>query len=86
MTYVYKKEMKLAPLEVEYVMSSITNEIKVVDMWYDGKPSKISYMLDERRLELMDELERDYLDKSKELMSKEEAEWLEGKAEIAMGI
>ena len=65
MTYVYKKEMKLAPLEVEYVMSSITNEIKVVDMWYDGKPSKISYMLDERRLELMDELERDYLDKEK---------------------
>jgi len=86
MTYVFEKEMKLAPLKVEYVMSSITNEIKVVDMWYDGKPSKISYMLDERRLELMDELERDYLDKSKELMSNEEAEWLEGKAEIAMGI
>jgi hypothetical protein len=86
MTYVFEKEMELAPLKVEYVMSSITNEIKVVDMWYDGKPSKISYMLDERRLELMDELERDYLDKSKELMSNEEAEWLEGKAEIAMGI
>ena len=86
MTYVFEKEMKLAPLKVEYVISSITNEIKVVDMWYDGKPSKISYMLDERRLELMDELERDYLDKSKELMSNEEAEWLEGKAEIAMGI
>ena len=86
MTYVFEKEMKLAPLKVEYVISSITNEIKVVDMWYDGKPSKISYMLDERRLELMDDLERDYLDKSKELMSNEEAEWLEGKAEIAMGI
>jgi len=86
MTYVFEKEMKLAPLKVEYVMSSITNEIKVVDMWYDGKPSKISYMSDENRLNLMDELERDYLDKSKDLMSNEEAEWLEGKAEIAMGI
>ena len=86
MTYVFEKEMKLAPLKVEYVMSSITNEIKVVDMWYDGKPSKISYMTDENRLNLMDELERDYLDKSKDLMSNEEAEWLEGKAEIAMGI
>tara|TARA_Y100000588_G_scaffold263870_1_gene278576 strand:+ start:240 stop:500 length:261 start_codon:yes stop_codon:yes gene_type:complete len=86
MTYVFEKEMKLAPLKVEYVMSSITNGIKVVDMWYDGKPSKISYMSDENRLNLMDELERDYLDKSKELMSNEEAEWLEGKAEIAMGI
>ena len=86
MTYVFEKEMKLAPLKVEYVMSSITNEIKVVDMWYDGKPSKISYMSDANRLNLMDELERDYLDKSKDLMSNEEAEWLEGKAEIAMGI
>ena len=86
MTFVFKKEMKLATLKVEYVMSSITKEIKVVDMWYDGKPSKISYMSDENRLNLMDELERDYLDKSKELMSNEEAEWLEGKAEIAMGI
>ena len=63
MTYVYKKEMKLAPLEVEYVMSSVTNEIKIVDMWYASKPSKSSYMSDESRLELIDELERDYLDK-----------------------
>ena len=86
MTYVFEKEMKLAPLKVEYVISSITNEIKVVDMWYDGEPTRLSYMLDERRLELMDDLERDYLDKSKEFMSNEEAEWLEGKAEIAMGI
>ena len=53
MTFVYEKEMKLAPLKVEYVMSSITNEIKVVCMWYDGKPSKISYMSDENRLNLM---------------------------------
>ena len=65
MTYVYKKEMKLATLEVEYVMSSVTNEIKIVDMWYAGKPSKSSYMSDESRLELIDELERDYLDKEK---------------------
>ena len=86
MTYVFEKEMKLASLKVEYVISSITNEIKVVDMWYDGEPTKLSYMLDERRLELMDELERDYLNREKEFMSSEEAEWLEGKAEIAMGI
>jgi len=49
MTYVFEKEMKLAPLKVEYVMSSITNEIKVVDMWYAGKPCKLSYMFDECR-------------------------------------
>jgi len=80
MTYVYKKQMKLAVLEVEYVMSSITNEIKVVDMWYADKPSKISYMSDENRLNLMDELERDYLDKEKETT------WLEEKLDIAYGI
>ena len=66
MTYVYKKEMKLAPLEVEYVMSSVTNLITIVNMWYAGKPSKPSYMSDESRMELMDELERDYLDKENE--------------------
>jgi len=80
MTYVYKKEMKLAPLEVEYVMSSVTNEIKIVDMYYDGALTKSSYMSDENRLNLMDELERDYLDKEKETT------WLEEKLDIAHGI
>ena len=80
MTYVYKKEMKLAPLEVEYVMSSVTNEIKIVDMYYGGEPTKSSYMSDESRLELMDELERDYLNKEKETT------WLEEKLDIAHGI
>ena len=80
MTYVYKKEMKLAPLEVEYVMSSVTNEIKIVDMYYGGEPTKSSYMSDETRLELMHELERDYLDREKETT------WLEEKLDIAHGI
>ena len=61
MTYVFEKEMKLALLKVEYVMSSVTNEIKIVDMYYDGKPTKSSYMSDENRLNLIDELERHYL-------------------------
>ena len=86
MTFVFEKEMKLSTLKVEYVMSSITNEIKIVDMYYGGEPTKSSYMSDENRLNLMDELERDYLNREKEFMSSEEAEWLEGKAEIAMGI
>ena len=80
MTFVYEKEMKLATLKVEYVMSSVTNEIKIVDMWYAGKPTKLSYMSDESRLELMDELERNYLDKEKEV------EWLEGKMDLEFGI
>ncbi len=65
MTFVFEKEMKLSTLKVEYVMSSITNEIKIVDMFYGGQPTKSSYMSDENRLNLMDELERDYLDREK---------------------
>ena len=65
MTFVVEKEMKLSTLKVEYVMSSITNEIKIVDMFYGGQPTKSSYMSDENRLNLMDELERDYLDREK---------------------
>tara|TARA_Y100000289_G_C3887977_1_gene132351 strand:+ start:532 stop:774 length:243 start_codon:yes stop_codon:yes gene_type:complete len=80
MTFVYKKEMKLATLKVEYVMSSVTNEIKIVEMWYAGKPTKLSYMSNETALELMDELERNYLDKEKEV------EWLEGKMDLEFGI
>ena len=80
MTFVYEKEMKLATLKVEYVMSSVTNEIKIVDMYYGGEPTKSSYMSDETRLNLMDELERDYLDKEKETT------WLEEKLDIAHGI
>jgi hypothetical protein len=80
MTFVYEKEMKLATLKVEYVMSSVTNEIKIVEMWYAGKPTKLSYMSNETALELMDELERDYLDKEKEV------EWLEGKMDLEFGI
>ena len=63
MTYVFTKEMKLSTMKVEYVMSSITNEIKIVDMFYGGELTKSSYMSDENRLDLIDELERDYLDK-----------------------
>tara|TARA_R100000030_G_scaffold19326_1_gene13594 strand:+ start:479 stop:721 length:243 start_codon:yes stop_codon:yes gene_type:complete len=80
MTFIYEKEMKLATLKVEYVMSSVTNEIKIVEMWYAGKPTKLSYMSNETALELMDELERNYLDKEKEV------EWLEGKMDLEFGI
>ena len=80
MTYIFEKEMLLAPLKVEYTVSSITNEIKIVEMWYAGKPTKLSYMSNETALELMDELERNYLDKEKEV------EWLEGKMDLEFGI
>ncbi len=51
MTYVYQKKtygggVTDSPtiVKVEYVLSSITNLIKVVDMWVDGKYHRLNWM------------------------------------------
>ena len=31
-------------MKVEYVLSSLTNQIKVVDMWVDGKYHRLNWM------------------------------------------
>ena len=80
MTFVYKKEMKLATLKVEYVMSSVTNEIKIVEMWYAGKPTKLSYMSEEKQVALLEELQNHYS------AIESETEWLEGKLDLEYGI
>ncbi len=48
-------------VKVEYVLSSITNQIKVVDMWVDGKYHRLNWMSKEGQANLLDELEKDYL-------------------------
>lgn len=92
--------------KVEWVLSSVSNNVKVVDAWADGEPWKLSWMPEETvkliNKQLIEEHFEVELKESKldawdvELMSgchpdikliaEEEAEWLEGKAEIAMGI
>ena len=52
MTFIYTKKNNGNELKVEYVLSSESNEINV------------SWMANEHRLNLMDELERDYLNRS----------------------
>ena len=68
MTYVYTKRtynggVTDVPtiIKVEYVLSSLTKLIKVVDMWVDGKFHRLNWMSKEGQANLMDELERDYL-------------------------
>ncbi len=61
MTYVYKTTMGGHTVVVEYVLSSITNQIKVVDMWVDGKYHRLNWMSKEGQANLLDELEKDYL-------------------------
>ncbi len=68
MTYVYTKRtynggVTDVPtiIKVEYVLSSLTKLIKVVDMWVDGKFHRMNWMSKDGQADLMDELERDYL-------------------------
>jgi|TARA_Y100001960_G_scaffold245771_1_gene260615 hypothetical protein len=68
MTYVYTKRTYNGGVtdvptivKVEYVLSSLTKLIKVVDMWVDGKFHRLNWMSKEGQANLMDELERDYL-------------------------
>ena len=80
MTYIFEKEMLLAPLKVEYTVSSITNEIKIVEMWYAGNPTKLSYMSEEKQVALLEELQNHYS------AIESETEWLEGKLDLEYGI
>ena len=65
MTFIFKKKLNgNNELKVEYALSSESNEIKVVQSSFNGKYHNVSWMTGETRVELMDELERDYLDRS----------------------
>ena len=65
MTFIFKKKLNgNNELKVEYALSSESNEIKVVQSSFNGEYHNVSWMTDETRVELMDELERDYLDRS----------------------
>ena len=68
MTYVYTKRTYNGGVtdvptivKVEYVLSSLTKLIKVVDMWVDGKFHRLNWMSKEGQADLMDEVEKDYL-------------------------
>ncbi len=64
MTFIFKKKLnENNELKVEYALSSESNEIKVVQSSFNGEYHNVSWMTDETRVELMDELERDYLDR-----------------------
>ena len=65
MTFIFKKKINgNNELKVEYAFSSESNGIKVVQSSFNGEYHNVSWMADEHRLNLMDELERDYLNKT----------------------
>ena len=63
MTYVYETKMGGKTLVVEYVHSSVTDSIKVVDMTADGKFHRLNWMNDYGRNKLLAELENDLTDR-----------------------
>ena len=64
MTYVFEKDTTNGMMVVEYIMSSVTNTLKVVDMTINGKYHRTSYMSPEGVSWLMELLNKDYSERS----------------------
>jgi len=60
MTYIHEYKILDNEVKVEYCFSAVSDEIKVVDMWIDGKEHKITWMGPEARAKLMARLEDDF--------------------------
>ena len=59
MTYLYEYTILDDIIKVEYTFSTVTDGIKVVDMWVDDKPHSVNWMGPEARAKLMTRLEED---------------------------
>ena len=59
MTYVHEYDSQGDAVRVEYCFSSVTDEIKVVDMWVNNKFHRGNWMSHEGRDKLMARLEDD---------------------------
>ena len=60
MTYLFEYTILDDNIKVEYTFSSVTDEIKVIDMWVDDKPHDVKWMSPEGRAKLMTRLENDF--------------------------
>jgi len=63
MTYVYEYTVNEDNVKVEYCFSSVSDEIKVVEMWVNGKFHRVNWMSHEGRDKLMARLENDMEDR-----------------------
>ena len=59
MTYLHEYKILDDLIQVEYTFSTVTDGIKVVDMWVDDKPHSVNWMGPEARAKLMTRLEED---------------------------
>ena len=63
MTYVYETEIVGKDVVVEYVLSSVTEDIKVVDMTWGGEYHRFNWMNEVGQKNLMTSLEKDMTDR-----------------------
>jgi len=71
MTYVYDYVVGSDNVKVEYCHSSITDSIKVVDMWVNDKFHRTNWMSPEGKAKLMQRLENDMTDRVCDTVSTE---------------
>ena len=63
MTYVYETKMAGKDVVVEYVLSSVTEDIKVVDMTWGGEYHRFNWMNEVGQKNLMTSLQKDMTDR-----------------------
>ena len=63
MTYVYETKIGGKEVVVEYVHSSVTDSLKIVEMQVDGKFHRLNWMSDVGRTTLLAKLENDMEDR-----------------------
>ena len=63
MTYVYEYVVGNDNVKVEYCYSSVSDSIKVVEMWVNGKFHRVTWMSPEGNKALMARLENDMTDR-----------------------
>ena len=63
MTYVYEYVVGNDNVKVEYCFSSVSDSIKVVEMWVNGKFHRVNWMSPEGNKALMARLESDMEDR-----------------------
>ena len=68
MTYLFEYTILDDNIKVEYTFSTVTDGIKVIDMWVDDKPHSINWMGPEARAKLMARLENDFTNNDESYM------------------
>ena len=83
MTYVFEYTTGESEVKVEYVYSTVSDSIKVVDIWVNGKFHRVNWMSKEGKALLMARLEHDFANRVSETEVDRSHSW---KALLSSGV